>query len=61
MKCPKCKQSAAFIVTAKINILLTDSGSEHIEGADEYYDSESFCRCFDCDCEGKVKCFTTES
>lgn len=35
-ECTKCKQSAAFIVSAKINILLTDSGSERIEGADEY-------------------------
>lgn len=59
-ECPECKQSDAFLVSAVVNILLMDDGSEPVEGADEYYDDETFCRCFDCDFEGKVRDFNED-
>ena len=60
-KCPGCGQDEAFFVSAVINMLLTDDGTEHVGGADAYYDDESFCRCFDCDEEGKVSDFAPNS
>lgn len=60
-KCPGCGQSDAFFVNAVINVLITDSGTEHIEGVEEHYDDETFCRCFDCDREGKVSDFAEKS
>lgn len=58
IKCPKCGALAPFCIEARIVVRAYDDGTEHINGADTYWDEDSACVCDACDYSGKVKQFT---
>jgi hypothetical protein len=57
-RCPECGEEGPFFVEVTKQVLLTDSGSEEC-GSDEYWNADSYCRCFYCDHEGTIKDFDT--
>jgi hypothetical protein len=57
--CPKCGSDGPFFIEVRKQVLMHDDGSEECD-SDEHWDSESYCRCFECDHEGEVTDFTKD-
>lgn len=58
--CPKCGQEDRFMIAANIIAEVTDDGADVASpkyGSGFEWDEESYCRCPECDCEGKLKDF----
>lgn len=63
--CPKCGQRDEFVVQALLHVGLRDEGTDAYSDSTKHYGDtdwgpNSFCRCPDCDYEGKVRNFTHE-
>jgi hypothetical protein len=60
IRCPKCGQEDRFMIAANIIAEVTDDGADvaspHYGNGFEW-DEESYCRCPECNLEGKVKDF----
>lgn len=57
MRCPKCKSLGPFIIETLKQFLVSDEGTEDV-GSDTHWDGDSYCRCQECDTDGKVWDFT---
>ena len=60
IRCPKCAQEDRFMIAAKIIAEVTDDGADvasPMYGNGFEWDDDSYCRCPECDFEGKLKDF----
>jgi hypothetical protein len=60
IRCPKCGQEDRFMIAAKIIADVTDGGADVASpkyGNGFEWDEASYCRCPECDFEGKLKDF----
>jgi hypothetical protein len=58
--CPKCEQEDRFMIAANVIAEVTDDGADMASpmyGNGFEWDEESYCRCPECDFEGKLKDF----
>ena len=59
MRCPKCGSYDAFNILITTQMRFTDEGEDFLndKGSAQEWDDDSWCRCCECDWDGKVKDF----
>ena len=58
--CPKCGQEDRFVIAANVKVEVTDDGADMASpmyGNGFEWDEKSYCRCPECDFEGRLKNF----
>ncbi len=56
MACPKCGSLQPFVIEANKQFLVYDTGTEDM-CSDTHWNKKSYCRCQECDFDGKVQDF----
>lgn len=59
VRCPKCGFEDKFIIHAKVDVEVTDEGTEDA-GGEYYWDDTHYCKCTGCKYEGTLADFTIE-
>ncbi len=59
VRCPKCGHEDSFIIAARIDVLVTDDGTDDTRG-DYTWEDDSFCACDNCNHHGTVLDFSTD-
>jgi hypothetical protein len=61
VKCPECGNENHFLIVATILADVTDGGADIADGSDFHWDDASMTRCPDCDKDGPLSEFHTQS
>jgi hypothetical protein len=61
VKCPECGNEDHFYIDTSVLAYVTDDGADIADGSDMHWDHASMTRCPDCDRDGPISEFYTQS